>query len=249
MKDTLLIKQIDDFLWKASTQTNIRKLRDTQRSIRLSMQDYFSKQNTSFMRDNTWKGFLPKGKRMRLYTWQDDFAKALEPNLRRVMKASADMVQNQLPQAIPTIDWDSMEMKGYVREYARNLAKEINNTTNMRIRKSLRKGLAAGENETQLKQRVHDIMKSAYDSRANIIARTELRKAHTAAAIQMYRKAGLDKKRWLANYTACSTCKALDGRSVLLDTDFAPDVFGPPLHPACRCVITPVKYVGWAHGA
>jgi SPP1 gp7 family putative phage head morphogenesis protein len=44
-------------------------------------------------------------------------------------------------------------------------------------------------------------------------------------------------KTWFTNNDnhVCPVCRALDGKSVEIDEEFAPDIFIPPAHIGCRC--------------
>jgi SPP1 gp7 family putative phage head morphogenesis protein len=44
-------------------------------------------------------------------------------------------------------------------------------------------------------------------------------------------------KTWFTNNDdhVCPTCRALDGKRVEIDEEFAPDIFIPPAHIGCRC--------------
>lgn len=73
-------------------------------------------------------------------------------------------------------------------------------------------------------------------SRAEMIARTEIIRAYNTAALGRY-KLYTKKVQWLAaiDERTCERCANLDGKVFSID-DFEP----PPIHPRCRCTITPV---------
>jgi len=78
--------------------------------------------------------------------------------------------------------------------------------------------------------------------RAEMLARTEIIRAHHLAKVQEYRNWGaIDvkvKAEWVtAGYNVCDKCAALEGKIFELD-----EVEGMiPYHPNCRCTIVPVE--------
>jgi len=76
-------------------------------------------------------------------------------------------------------------------------------------------------------------------SRAETIARTETAMADSQGAIAGWKATGLvGGKQWLAAPDCCDECQDLDGEIVSIDDEF--DGGDPPLHPNCRCAVTPV---------
>lgn len=80
------------------------------------------------------------------------------------------------------------------------------------------------------------------DSRATMIARTELAYAHVGGNLAGYQATGeVVGKRWLISADACEECQQLDGVVVGINDSFPNGGGdGPPLHPNCRCDIVPV---------
>ena len=79
------------------------------------------------------------------------------------------------------------------------------------------------------------------ESRAEIIARTEVARAMNAAAIQAYRDNGISYKHLLiAPDDTCDICKSAAAEGVIpLDAIFPGGGLGGPMHPDCRCVPAP----------
>jgi len=77
--------------------------------------------------------------------------------------------------------------------------------------------------------------------RANLLARTEIIRAHHLATIQEYRNWGVEGIIVLAEWTTagddrvCPKCMALEGKIFTLD-EIEPMI---PLHPLCRCIALP----------
>jgi HK97 family phage portal protein len=145
---------------------------------------------------------------------------------------------------------------------ARRLAKSYNRTTATLLAKALNDGIEAGEDLTQLTERVKGVYAYSDKVRAAAVARTEAFYIANEGSREAYRQSGVVKTmRW---YTAedekvCGYCGPQDGRviginevffkkgEVLADEDGkeltldyrAIDV--PPLHTNCRCFIRPEK--------
>jgi SPP1 gp7 family putative phage head morphogenesis protein len=79
-------------------------------------------------------------------------------------------------------------------------------------------------------------------SRAEVIARTETARADVQGSLIGWRSTGVVKsKQWIVGESCCDECAALDGTVVGLDEQFPDDGGdGPPLHPQCRCDVSPV---------
>lgn len=77
---------------------------------------------------------------------------------------------------------------------------------------------------------------------AEMVARTEIRRASTESALGYYGEAGIEQKEWLVAWDeACEICQeAADMGPIPLDADFGEAGDGPPGHPNCLCVILPV---------
>ena len=142
----------------------------------------------------------------------------------------------------------------------KKFAGKVTKDTSTAIRDNLAEGLQGDESFDELVSRIQDL--AAFDdSRAEMIARTEVTRAQANTDIQAWDQSGVvSKKIW---YTAedervCPHCDALHGEESDLhesflkkgeelegtdDTTFSTDygdVDGPPLHPSCRCSILPV---------
>lgn len=79
--------------------------------------------------------------------------------------------------------------------------------------------------------------------RAEILAKTEIIRAHHAATIAEYRSWGADRVRVKAEWVTagddrvCGDCEALEGQT--FDLDMMEGMI--PLHPLCRCVAIPLR--------
>lgn len=77
----------------------------------------------------------------------------------------------------------------------------------------------------------------AYGYAAERIARTEIMYGLNEGALDRYKDDRIEKVQWLAgpDDRICEDCEEMDG--TIYPIDEAPEL---PLHPCCRCVLTPV---------
>jgi len=73
-----------------------------------------------------------------------------------------------------------------------------------------------------------------------MVARTEIRSATTAASLDSYRDGGLKYVEWLTADGGCSICAEYEAMGPVDMEDGFGDIDGPPAHPNCLCVILPV---------
>ena len=80
------------------------------------------------------------------------------------------------------------------------------------------------------------------EARSMMIARTETAFADVAGNMVGYRESGVVKsKKWIVGGACCELCQELEGVIVDLDDSFpSGGGDGPPLHPNCRCDVSPV---------
>lgn len=84
------------------------------------------------------------------------------------------------------------------------------------------------------------------DERADLIARTEVSRANSEAALDGYRAARDDagvavKKSWLLGPDPCQICEGnADDGDIDLDDDFSSGDDAPPAHPNCECAVVAV---------
>lgn len=244
MKD--LIDRIDDVVWRKQKIADARRLQKSRNQMESSVRQYFRKQRTWLYKGDNWMKITP-GKRIYWKHWNKHLARELQQPLMTFMKSGGIMAQQELGITTP-IPWDNEVVQRTVNDYSIRLAKELNRTTNMKIRKSIKQGIKKGESKAQLKRRVKEIMKTSDSWRPHLIARTETMRIYNSTMEEVYKAAGIEKKKWLTFLGCCSFCKQLSGRIVKIDSPFMLDVYGPPAHPNCRCFVKAVKEVGWKHG-
>ena len=81
------------------------------------------------------------------------------------------------------------------------------------------------------------------DSYASLIARTRTREATSQGTINTSLRYGVDLVQWDSHFEPCEYCQQFSGRvfSISGNDDRFPELTErPPLHPNCKCVITPI---------
>ncbi|MDR7496828.1 MAG: phage portal protein [Armatimonadota bacterium] len=144
-------------------------------------------------------------------------------------------------------DATSPRVLEYLRTQAGGRIRRIDDTTREAIRDQLQEGIAAGEGIRDLADRIEAVFEEAKGRRAVTIARTETIDASNASAVMAYRQSGLvERIEWLLapDYDPeedDGACEAVAARGpVPLGEEFEPGVAWPPLHPNCRCAVSPI---------
>lgn len=110
------------------------------------------------------------------------------------------------------------------------------------ISRQLAQGIAEGRNPLQLANDIVDRIDKIGITRARMLARTEIIRAHHSANIQEYKNAGVDDVRVIAEWVTagdarvCPECEALQDKTFTIKAIES----AIPLHPNCRCVAVPV---------
>lgn len=115
---------------------------------------------------------------------------------------------------------------------------------NAELSKILTQGLISGKGSRQLARGLRKVINaSRYETER--LVRTELTRVVIESQAQSLVEAGFEKYEYMtcssAGYTknpVCDECRALDGKIFALK-DKLPGTNAPPMHPNCRCCITP----------
>ena len=150
-----------------------------------------------------------------------------------------------------SVDWTlaNPEAQKWIRQRGLDLAKGLNATTKDRLRAVIQTGLAEGRSSVQIREGLLRSMRGMTPRRAGLIAQTETINAHSEGALQVYRAAGVEGKKWLNRRpNACPLCIRLDGQVVPIDEPFVDPVTGrnidrPSAHVSCQCAIRAVVYL------
>lgn len=109
------------------------------------------------------------------------------------------------------------------------------------ISRVLAQGMIEGRNPLDIARLMEDRVDKIGISRARLLARTEVIRAHHLANIQEYKNAGIENVQVVAEFASaddgrvCPECKSLDGK--LYTVKAIESII--PVHPNCRCVAIP----------
>lgn len=122
-------------------------------------------------------------------------------------------------------------------------ARGITETTKDELRTLIGQQAAEGWSAEELADQIRAAAPGMARRRAAVIAVTETASAYSRGSLLAYRQSGVVSELvWMTapSEDACPICKPLDGKTVLLDQEFAPGIRFPPAHPQCRCAIAPI---------
>jgi hypothetical protein len=120
----------------------------------------------------------------------------------------------------------------------------ITDATREDIRRVIADGLDENIGLDEITANIEDATGFSED-RADLIARTEIARANSDAALESYRGAstvGVSvKKEWILGANPCPICEdnAADG-AIDIDEPFSSGDDAPPAHPNCECAVSPV---------
>lgn len=165
-----------------------------------------------------------------------------------------EFVQEAGDQAMQTINpaeqFEITErVQKYIKERAKAMAKQVNDTTLEKLSRTLAEGLEAGEGIAKLTDRVNSVYEEYPTYRAEMIARTEATAANNRGFIESYDQSGVaNAKEWIATNDANTrdSHASADGEIVGLEDSFSNgleypgDPSGDPSETVnCRCVLAP----------
>jgi HK97 family phage portal protein len=148
-----------------------------------------------------------------------------------------------------SLDEVNFRFTEWVEENGLKQAKEINDTTQDKLRKTLSEGIQEGESIPKLRDRVSSVYTEAKTSRATTIARTETHNTVGAGTHETYKAVNVSQKEWLTSMDGRErpSHAALNGEVAGIDRAFSNglmypgDPGGSPEEIVnCRCVELPV---------
>ena len=152
------------------------------------------------------------------------------------------------------------ELKKAIVEALTLLAESYTNTTVEAIGKAIEDGLAEGLNLGAVEEGIRKVFEYADNTRADMLARTEVYRVTNSAARDAWKQTGVVKTiKWKTaeDEKTCPFCAPLDGKIIGINDVFFKngdtvegedgktfvldyeDVGNPPLHPNCRCEVFP----------
>jgi len=181
---------------------------------------------------------------------RDDLYQIANDHIPPVIVAAARMTMDILDG-----EYSSNAVIGaYIDRYISEFVDGATNTTLKDLRAILRKAQKEEWSIYQTQMAIQDKFKIYSESRAEIIARTEMVRASNMGARISYEVFGVKEMSWLDtdDNRTCPICKEMDGKTVVVGQPFAvagDEIAGvrvsysvvevPPIHPKCRCTIIP----------
>jgi SPP1 gp7 family putative phage head morphogenesis protein len=180
----------------------------------------------------------------------------------RRLNAEGVSVEDQDVAAFIQLPVSQQQLKRvYSRAYS-NL-KNITDDAATEIREELTEGLAAGDNPREMASRLNERVETLTNTRATVLARTEILESHNEAAISRYERAGVDSVSvsgevlTAQDSRVCPLCEHIAGETFSMDEmrsetftyeageDEPSSLSGeyriqPPIHPQCRCSVIPI---------
>lgn len=154
------------------------------------------------------------------------------------------------------------EAISFLQRYTFKFARRISDTSVEDVRQVLLDAFEHSKNMAETRDMLLQKFTTWSESRATMVARTEIIRGLNEGSLLAYKKAGFRSKKWKATGGACPVCRALDGKIISIDQDFVPinttwdptdengakllpapfkptyeSVGRPPAHPNCRCAI------------
>ena len=148
-----------------------------------------------------------------------------------------------------TQDFMQSKFTRWIKAYGLDQVKDINSTTQEKLKKTLAEGIDAGEGIPKLRDRTSDVFTEAKTSRAEKIARTETHNTVGAATQETYIAAGVKKHEWLTTIDGRERewHAAINGEIVNINEPFSNGLMFPGDSNGsaeevvnCRCSLLPV---------
>ncbi len=160
------------------------------------------------------------------------FMRGSEYAIRQLKKYGVEV---RIPAGLAILDEETLKV---LKGLQLDLIKGLSEDTKKNISRVIREGQIAGKHPRSIAEELREVWKIS-KHRAEMIARTETIRTFNTAAERRYRLAGVEMYRYLAaaDERTCSVCFPKHGKIFRLGDAGAPR---PPLHPRCRCTISPV---------
>ncbi len=186
----------------------------------------------------------------------EDFATAQLPFYRDLTSEGIDQLATR---AFTLVDTDALD---FMSQYNLVLTGDVHRELADGIRRTVMSGIATGKGVEGIVRDLGHVVKDPesfrhagskvfrkVQVRMEVIARTEVLRAHNQGRIKFHQEVGVEKLEWMTmeDERVCPVCGPLDGRR------FATGRFPPqPAHPNCRCtsvVAWPLEICGGELGA
>ena len=176
-----------------------------------------------------------------------DFLKLTKEYFFRAMQRGANKAAKELKLSL-SFNMEDPDAIAYIRDHSLRLSQNKFQQIRDQIRDVLIRGLQDGKGAFAVAKDLEKNFIIQY-KRAENVARTEIMGAMNWSRRHMYAKSGLVKaKQWIVTWDdrLCPICRPMANKTAGLADYFVTEeglrVLEPPLHPQCRCTITPVLF-------
>jgi HK97 family phage portal protein len=188
-------------------------------------------------------------------------ATILVPVLQEFMEETGDDALTLLGFDDVPFDASTRTAQEYLKTESLKGVKSMNKTTKIKLRKAISEQVSEGAGVDKISRAIRGVFTQASSVRSLRIARSEVIRAGNRGALEAYRQSGVViGKQWFTaeDERVCQWCNPLNGKIKTLDLNYFNkgetilgqeggklnlnflDVDAPPLHPNCRCVVSPV---------
>ncbi len=173
---------------------------------------------------------------------QNGIGEFTEARLPQYLDLTPEGIGKLARQAFTLIDTDALDFQS---QYALQLAGSVHGELHDGIHRTLLSGIATGKGAKDIVRDLGEVVKepdnfrqawnrtfSKAQYRMELIARTEVLRAHNQGRLKFHDRVGVRKLEWLtmADERVCPVCGPLDGKVFVLER-----FPRQPLHPNCRC--------------
>lgn len=140
-----------------------------------------------------------------------------------------------------SIDWTlaNLAARDWASSYSYELVRGINETSRRVLQRAVARWTESGEPLSALQK---DLAPYFGRRRAAMISSTETTRAYASANVETFTQNGVQRHRWNSarDELVCPRCGPLNGAIVPIGSAFVDNIDRPPLHPRCRCWLSPV---------
>ncbi|HEY3415704.1 MAG TPA: minor capsid protein, partial [Armatimonadota bacterium] len=177
--------------------------------------------------------------RLGIYHGIEEFATAQLPVYRDL---TPDGLEKLTTRAFQTVDTDALD---FLANYTTTLAGDVNRETTDGIMRTIRGAIATGKGVDDIVRDLGEVVKdqesfrhagskvfSKAQYRMEVIARTEVLRAHNLGKLKFHQAVGIQRLEWftMEDERVCPVCGPRDGQQYPIDQFPA-----QPAHPQCRC--------------
>jgi SPP1 gp7 family putative phage head morphogenesis protein len=176
-----------------------------------------------------------------------DFTNITDDFIAKTLQNGAAVGIAQIPGATAdTFNTANEPAMQYIRDRGLELATSVPETLVGTVQAAIEKELADGTSTGQMRDAIAKAAPELSGYQAERIARTETTNAFNQGALQSWKEAGVQGKRWILAGGPCPECEGLAAKypgPIPIDDLFeygGVSVEHPVLHPNCRCSYVPV---------